>query len=530
MESIVRHAVENDFLNLNQPELAALKASGQEMIGDAGGALYARSLYRVGPTLVAMARIPADAVSEPAVAGPAGAPGSPQRRLVILSPEPVRLGFYGPRRKIGSVHTQEVVPSSINLGPLWQYFSWTKPVSLRNEQTTIGMGDRVGLASSGHIRAASAFRVSPVLAQQSMRELAFTGRSYADVVSDAAFMVFQEGFESGYGADGDHLKNIPDIDRALARGMPMITLDLTEVMRPEAADFSASQVKDAFDRLPADFRSRVMEAYADKMIRVGETEISFDVELAQRCAVMYGDALAFSVEVNDHLQRMTGGAYDLEISIDETTTPTLPSHHLFIARELEQRGVTVNSLAPRFIGEFQKGIDYIGDLDEFERQFKVHAQIAKAAGGYKVSIHSGSDKFSPYPIIGRETGMRLHLKTAGTSWLESLRTIAQTEPALYRTIHQRAYDYYPEALKAYHITADLSTVAPLSETSDADLPAYLEHPAARQLLHISYGGLLRDPSVRGPYYAALHTHDEAHRGNVERHLRKHLELLGVDTR
>ena len=530
MESIVRVAVENDFLNLTQSELSNLKASAGELIGDAGGQLYIRSLYRVGPSLVAMARIPADSVTAPAVAGPAGGPGSMQRRIVVLSPEPVRLGFDGPQRKVGSVHTQEVVPSSVNLGPLWHYFQWTKPVSLRNERTTIGMGDRVGLASSGHIRAVRDFNVSPVLAQQSMRELAFTGRSFADVVADAAFMVFQEGFESGYGADGDHLKTIPDIDRALARGMPMITLDLTEVMKPEAADLSDTEIVDAFTRLPSDFQSRVTETYADKTVRVGENEIWFDAALAKRCAVMYGEALAFSVEVNDHLQRMTGGAYDLEISIDETTTPTLPSHHLFIARELEQRAVKVNSLAPRFIGEFQKGVDYIGDLEEFERQFKIHAQIAMASGGYKVSIHSGSDKFSPYPIIGRETNLRLHLKTAGTSWLESLRTVAQTDPTLYRKIHQRAYDYYPEALKSYHITADLDTIRPLDKTDDGDLPAYFDHPAARQLLHISYGGLLRDPDIRGPYYAALHTYEEAHRKNVERHLRKHLELLGVDSR
>ena len=530
MDSIARVVVENDFLNLNQPELEVLKESGDEFIGDAGGQLYLRSLYRVGPTLVAMARVPEAAAVEPAVAGPAGAPGSPQRRLVVLSPEPVRLGFFGPRRKVGSVHTQEVVPSAINLGPLWHYFGWTKPVSLRNERTTIGMGDRTGMASAGHIRAIRPFAAAPVLAQQSIRELDFTGRSFADVVADAAFLVFQEGFESGYGADGDHLKTIPDIDRALACGMPMITLDLTQVMHPEAADFSESETVAAFERLPSDFRERVLEAYADKSVRAGDTSIAFDALLARRCAVMYGDALAFSARVNDHLHRMTGGAFDLEISIDETTTPTIPSHHLFIARELEQRGVQVNSLAPRFIGEFQKGIDYIGDLAEFERQFRVHAQIAQAAGGYKVSIHSGSDKLSAYPIIGRETGTRLHLKTAGTSWLESLRTIAQTSPGLYRHIHQRAFDYFPQALKSYHITADISTIAPLDQTADADLPAYLDHAACRQLLHISYGGLLRDPEVRAPYFAALHTEERAHRANVEQHLRAHLERLGVDSR
>ncbi|MCK4516025.1 MAG: hypothetical protein KAU31_12250, partial [Spirochaetaceae bacterium] len=214
----------------------------------------------------------------------------------------------------------------------------------------------------------------------------------------------------------------------------------------------------------------------------------------------------------------------------ETTTPTLPSHHLFIARELERRGVQVSSLAPRFIGEFQKGIDYIGDHAEFETQFKVHAEIAKAAGGYKVSIHSGSDKFSVYPVIGRETNMRLHLKTAGTSWLESLRTIAQTEPDLYRLIHRRAFDYFPEATKSYVISADLDAIAPLDDQADTDLAAYLEDTNCRQLLHISYGGLLRDPEVREAYFRALHVHEDVHIANVERRMDHHLQRLGVDRR
>jgi hypothetical protein len=389
------------------------------------------------------------------------------------------------------------------------------------------MGDRIGMATAGHIRAARRFDVSPVLAQQSIRELDFTARSFADVVSDASFLVFQEGFDRGYGADGDHLKTIPDIDRALAMGMPMITLDLTEVMKPQVADLSDTEVEAAFARLPSEFRRRVDEDYAGKSIELETGRIEIDAATAHRCAAMYGDALAFSEKVNDHLKRRTGDRYDLEISVDETTTPTLPSHHYFIARELEVRGVTVNSLAPRFIGEFQKAIDYIGDLAEFESQFRVHAEIARATGGYKVSVHSGSDKFSVYPVVGRETQMRLHLKTSGTSWLEGLRTIAQADPPLYRLIHQRAFDYFPEALKSYHITADIDSIASLEEKADAELPVFLDDPNCRQLLHISYGGLLRDPEVRERYFGSLHQHEQQHTRNLRNHMRKHLRLLGA---
>ncbi|MFW5716301.1 MAG: tagaturonate epimerase family protein [Spirochaetota bacterium] len=544
MDALAKLVVEHDLLNLSQSEIDAMKPDDDDadlLLGAADGALYTRSLQVFGNALVGIARVPAAGAHAAAVTGPAGSGGAGglsdaagpaaragyEKRLVVYSPEPVRLGFHGPTGLSGAVHYQEVVPSGINLGPLWEHFPWTRPASLRNERTTIGMGDRIGMASAGHIRAARKFNVSPVLAQQSTRELDFTARSFTDVVADAAFLVFQEGYQDGYGADGDHLKTIPDIDRALANHMPMITLDLTEVMKPEVADWSDAEVEQAFGNLAGEFRRRVEDRYAGKSAELETARVEIDAPTARRCAVMYGDALAFSETVNAHLKHRTGDAYDLEISIDETTTPTLPSHHYFIARELEVRGVTVNSLAPRFIGDFQKGIDYIGDLDEFTRQFRVHAEIARATGGYKVSVHSGSDKFSVYPVVGEQTQMRLHLKTSGTSWLESLRTIAQTEPELYRSIHRRAIDYFPIALGAYHITADVDSIAPLEQATDAELPDYLNDPNCRQLLHISYGGLLRDPDVRERYFAALHLHEEQHTRNVRDHLMKHMELLGA---
>ncbi len=91
-------------------------------------------------------------------------------------------------------------------------------------------------------------------------------------------------------------------------------------------------------------------------------------------------------------------------------------------------------LAPRFVGDFEKGIDYKGDLKAFESCLAEHVQIAKDYGPYKISVHSGSDKFSIYPIVGRVTGGQFHLKTAGTSYLEALRVVARFEPALMRDI------------------------------------------------------------------------------------------------
>ncbi len=510
--------------------LAALSPSESPLLGDEPVQIYMRSLTWKDGLLYGMARYGLDALIDGDIDIPEGA----------------RVFFAASTARpdddvVGSLRLAEHSSDGMWLGTaelsvenaraLHELFPWTKPASLRERKTTVGMGDRLGIATAGHIRAARQFDISPVFAQQSVRENDFIGRTFDDVVANATWCVFQEGYRDGYGADGDHLKNIPSIDVALAASMPMITLDLTEVMRPDVAEWSEAEIEEGFLELDETFRARVLSEYCDETYRLDEgVTISFSALEAKRCAVMYGPAISFSREVNDHLDEITGGAYDLEISIDETTTPTLPAHHLFIARELQHRGVLVNSLAPRFIGEFQKAIDYIGDLDTFETQFRVHCLIAQKYGHYKISVHSGSDKFSVYPVVGRETGMRLHLKTSGTSWLEALRTIAVNEPDLYREIHAFAVSYYPTALNFYHITADFDAIAPLDRQSDGDLPAYLDDENARQMLHISYGGILQNKELRRKLYASLHHFENEYSEMLRHHFEKHIGLLGAARR
>jgi hypothetical protein len=187
----------------------------------------------------------------------------------------------------------------------------------------------------------------------------------------------------------------------------------------------------------------------------------------------------------------------------------------------------VSSLAPRFVGEFQKGIDYIGNVQEFENQFAVHCAIAKARGNYKISIHSGSDKFSTYHAIGMHTGMRVHLKTAGTSWLEAVRVISWTNPALFRRMLAAAFACFPDASKLYHITANLAAIPAEEGVPDAALERFVTEKDSRQLLHITYGGLLRDPGIRDEFFATLAANEERHYGAVETHIGRHVRLLGV---
>ena len=447
------------------------------------------------------------------------------KSLFLASEGAVDDSFSGENANIGGIHLKRVDLSWAHYLLLKERFPYIEPVSLRERRTTVGCGDRLGLASPGHIRAVADYEVAPVLAQQSIRELTLTDRTYEGVVSDAAFLVFQEGYRGGYGADGDHLKTLDDIDVALAAGMPMITLDLTEVMNPEPAEWSDARIEQEFAGLDDDVRRIVEDSYCDKAFQVGAESVTLSANEAKKCALMYWKALNFSATVDRHLREKKGDAYDFEISIDETTAPTLPAHHLFIARELKRRRVTVNSLAPRFIGEFQKGIDYIGDIGLFEEQFKVHCEIARDNGNYKISIHSGSDKFSVYPVIGRHTNRRVHLKTAGTSWLEAVHTIAMADPALYRTMHQKAFEYFPEATKLYHITADLSKIPALESTEDGELVKYFEQNESRQLIHITYGGLLHDADVRSAFFMTLACNEELHYQTVAKHIERHVRLL-----
>ena len=478
---------------------------------ESGITFYGNSIHKKGNAIIAMAR---DYIGK--------------FLMVISSREDgIIAKFSGEQIGDSGVYARKCPMNAANAAILRELFPWTSPVSLRGRKTTIGCGDRLGWASPGQIAAIREFDASPVLAQQSMRELKLTGRSYREVVDDTCFLVYQSGYKDGYGADGDHLKTIEDINVALGAGMPMITLDLSEEMLPAAGQWSEDEVQNAFCSLPENVSRRIEETYAGKTFQTGTVSISFDRLTAKRCAVMYLKALDFAAKVHEHIRSIRGDDFDLEISIDETTSPTLPEHHYFIVRELQHRGVGFSSLAPRFVGEFQKAIDYIGDLAEFERQFTQHAEIARSFGNYKISVHSGSDKFKVFPAIGKLTGQYLHLKTAGTSWLESVHVMAEKEPELYRAMHNCALAHFGEATKLYHISANPQHLPNLESLSDKDLPSMLKLDEGRQVLHITYGSILGDTALRQKFFDALFKNEEYYHERLKAHFEKHLSLLGI---
>ncbi len=410
-------------------------------------------------------------------------------------------------------------------------FPWTAPVSLRKKKTTIGCGDRLGRATPGHISAIRKFDASPVLAQQSMRELSLTGRTYVNVIDDVSFLVYQEGFRDGFGADGDHLKKMEDVDTALDAGATMITVDLSDAMKTGFATKSPAEIDSAFAQLPLETRERVKGTYFDRNVVAGALNFVISPADAKRCALIYAEAMDFAAELGRRVRKRKGGdGVDLEISIDETTCPTKLEDHFFIVNELAARKLDFVSVAPRFVGEFQKGIDYIGDVNLFEEQFAKHAELARGCGNYKISVHSGSDKFSVFPAIGRLTRSRLHLKTAGTSWLEAVRVVSISDPGLYRRMHQKALDSFADAKRLYHVTTDLSKVKSLSSVSDAELPDYLAQNESRQLLHITYGAILSDKSLGPAFFSCIGENEKLYIEKLDVHFTRHLSELGIKRR
>ena len=414
-----------------------------------------------------------------------------------------------------------------NADSLRALFPWTKPVPVLRRKCSFGCGDRLGCASSAHAELFKKYDAAPVLAQQSVRELTLTGRTFQSVVDDATFQVFQSGYEGGFGADGDHLKSFEHIGEALKAGVTMLTLDLSEQLKPEFAEADEATVSAAYAALPADLRERIEQNYTT----VPQLGLNFTALERMRCALIYTQAMDFSAQVRTFLNENGGADTDLEISIDETTAPTIPEHHYFVAAELVYRNVNFVSLAPRFIGEFQKGIDYIGDLAEFERQFAVHAKIADDFGFYKLSIHSGSDKFSAFPIIGRLTGGRVHVKTAGTSWLEAARMIASQDPALFRDMLKCAKKHLADARRLYHVTADFDSIPEPDSIPDSDLIRLLDADCVpgRQIIHINYGAMLGGacPELTARIRAALIRHEDAYAACLDKHFVHHLETLGI---
>jgi hypothetical protein len=435
----------------------------------------------------------------------------------------------------GSQHDELLVGplSTGNAATLRQRLPWLRPQPLGLKKSA-GCGDRLGLATPGHVRAV---RRSPgialIPAQQSMRENARTGRSPQQVMDEAMWGLFQEGWREPWGADADHLKTTDDVDLCVAAGYTFFTVDPGDHVDNDAHTAPLEALKERIHALPweelADSPESLHQRYLNRSFEVEGLVPTFDQASLARAAAKYGRAVAHTHRMWRHLVAVTGyradqegseRAFELEVSVDETETPTSPLEHFFVASELRRLGVQWVSLAPRYIGRFEKGVDYIGDLELFDAEMAKHAAIARVLGPYKLSIHSGSDKFSVYPIFARHAGELVHLKTAGTSYLEAVRALGSVDPGFFREILALALERYEVDRATYHVSADAAKVPSPAKLADDELAGVLDLFDGREVLHVTFGSILDRFGDR--LWAALDAHEEAHYAALEVHFLKHL--------
>jgi tagaturonate epimerase len=383
------------------------------------------------------------------------------------------------------------------------------PLSL---SPSFGFGDRLGLATAGHIAAVRHTRFAPIFAQQSVRENSRTGRTPQQVMDDARRAIESAQWDAPWGADADHLKTVEDILPFVEAGYTFFTVDPGEHV-DNAADTDSV---DVLKKKSAAFEWDELSAlYLNG--EGGRTWGQFDSGSLMRAVVKYGRAIQHAVTMFKRLSEMKD-TFDFEVSVDETDSPTTPLEHFFIANELTRLGVRFTSLAPRFIGRFEKGVDYIGDLAALDDEMAQHAAVTAHFGNYKLSLHSGSDKFSVYPLITKHWGERIHVKTAGTSYLEALRILAKHEPELFLKIYSLGRERYETDKKTYHVSADINQ---LPQTDH--LPLLLDDFHAREVLHVTFGSALAQFGVE--LKAALLKHDDAYCDGLKSHFDRHLRLL-----
>lgn len=373
------------------------------------------------------------------------------------------------------------------------------------ERFTFGVGDRFGHQAAAQLRAFQLLaergvHVTPVW-NKSNREHTFIGSEPTSVYEAAKRAVEAVNWQAGWHVDADHIR-LETVGRFLPCS-DFFTIDVADSIGRVPAE---ADVQDFLAKHP-ELASRIRIAGLAEPISLGRADLESIVGKYLLAAREAG-------EIYRHIEREKGGAHAFiaEVSMDETDAPQTPPELLVILALLGHEGVRLQTIAPKFTGRFNKGVDYVGDLAQFEREFNDDlAVIEHAIEAYnlpmnlKTSVHSGSDKFSLYPIIRRaleRTGAGLHLKTAGTTWLEELIGLCEAEGealALVKEIYGYALDHVDALCAPYAAVIDIDRerLPSLDEVGSWTGKRFAEalrhvpgHPHfnshLRQLLHVSF--------------------------------------------
>ena len=409
-----------------------------------------------------------------------------------------------------------------NLKILLNIFPGLHPAPLGTD-TSFGFGDRLGLANAAHLKVIKKQKtILPVLAQQSVRELSKTGKDFKTVMAQSIWNILQDGYQGRWGADADHIKEREYFIEAAEAGMTMYTLDTSNHLDEKVLDMTGIQIQENYE-LDTQYIKNIRKEYLDKKIEINGQLLDFNEDTVVRLALIYRRALEFTQEIFKFLSGRLD-VFDYEVSFDETSTITTPEAHYFIVNEMRRLSIDFTSLALRFPGTFEKGIDYIGRVEEFDKSIKIHGLICRKLGGYKLSLHSGSDKLSIYPSFAKHTEGVYHIKTSGTSWLEAVRLAASIDPVFFRELFKIAIDTFDENKNDYHVDLDKDTLpVSIQDVEDNDLPDILDDRDLRRVFHIAYGEILGREKER--LMKLLFENEQKHYDYLLKNFKKHFDAL-----
>jgi len=372
------------------------------------------------------------------------------------------------------------------------------------EKYSIGVGDRFGYEGIAQLRAvqkaaATGVRIVPVW-NKSNREHLIVGSKPEDAREAANEAVRNSSWADSYYVDADHI-TLETVD-AFLPSSDFFTIDI--------ADYIGKPVSSGLKTSFLSATARYKGAHTISGLR-GPLEITDSV--LDSFAANYLCAISEAGKVYRHLAEKKGAdRFITEVSIDEANKPQTAVEMLLILAAIAREAIPIQTIAPKFTGSFLKGVDYVGDPQLFARDFEDYlAVIAYSVKNFelprnlKLSIHTGSDKFTLYPLIRRAIGRMnagIHLKTAGTTWLEELAGLAASGGdglQFAKAVYQQSYARYDELCKPYLaiISIDrhqLPSPAEVASWNPGELVNALQHdalcksynPHLRQLLHIGF--------------------------------------------
>ncbi len=376
--------------------------------------------------------------------------------------------------------------------------------SLKLGKYSIGTGDRFAHQASAQLQACAQALSQGVevisVWNKSNREHAIIGSEPASVRQAADRAVQALGWKLPYFCDADHI-TLETVGRFLG-ACDFYTIDVADFIGKELPQADVNH-----------FVKRHPELLGDIRLEAADQTILITQQTLREAAQKYLKAVSKAGEVYRTIEQAKGaGNFIPEVSMDETEAAQSPAELLIVLTAIADEGIPIQTIAPKFSGRFNKGVDYVGDVAQFEREMALDiAAIAHAVRHYglpenlKLSVHSGSDKFSIYPAIHatmKNFGVGMHLKTAGTTWLEELIGLAEAGGeglALAKEIYSEAFAHREELCAPYATVIDIDPARLPSPVevrgwSSGQFTAALRHvPGApaynssfRQLLHVGF--------------------------------------------